>query len=242
MRKTLFVALLFAAYCAKAHQQKPTTLTTNHTNKTIATLSCKTQKLYVVASNKGSISLWDANTGHMKANMVVPNGLTVQEVQYNEAENYVVAVCYKTLNDAQLFIWQPNEDEGKFIRLSKTKKVSDIRLCNDNVNILVSYTDNSVEYIALATMQVIMQISPKETAVNLKEIIINKSLNLVVVPHTNGLCVYNLGAKILVKELNVEAEKIAFSPDGEKILLIAKKQLYVYSTESWELLSIKNLP
>lgn len=241
MRKIVLLALLFTGYWANANQ-----LTKQNAqlkgNQNPPQENGKMQKLTVTVSDKGHISLWDINKGHTITGVLIPNGLSVNEFSYNSEENYVVAVCSKTLNNAKLFIWKPNEDEGKFIKLSKTKKVSDIHLCSDDTNILVSYTDNSVEYIALATMQVVMQISPKRAAINLKEIIINKSQNLVVVPCTNGVCIYNLGTKTLVKELNVEAEKIAFSPDGEKILLIAQKQLYMYSTESWELLSIKNLP
>lgn len=240
MRKTLFVALLFAAYCAKAHQQKPTTLTTNHTNKTITTPSCKTQKLYVVASNKGSISLWDANTGHMKANMVVPNGLTVQEVQYNETENYVVVVCYKTLNDAQLFMWKPETDEKKFITLSKTKKVKDIRIGEDNATLFVLYNNNSLEYIELSTQKKLLSISPIAGTVNINNILLNK--NLILLPTDNGeLYIYNTDSQEQVKKLSgIEAQKITFSPNGKALLISTETKVKIYDTKTWQLTTEKD--
>lgn len=232
MRKTLLMVLLFTGYWANANQLKSITTPPQENGKP--------QKLNITVSDKGHISLWDINTGHAITGVLIPSGLSVDKFSYNSEENYVAAICSKTVNEAQLFIWKPTVDKGKFIKLSKTKKVNDIRICNDNRNILVSYADNSVEYIAIATMQVVMQISSKIGAVNLKEIIINKSQNFVIVPCTNGVCVYDLDTKTLVKELNIEAEKITFSPNGKTLLIKTQEKVRMYTTQTWSLIMEKD--
>lgn len=61
-----------------------------------------------------------------------------------------------------------------------------------------------------------------------------------VVPCTNGVCIYNLDTKTLIKELNIEAEKMTFSPNGKKLLIKTQGKVKVYDIQTWNLLMEKD--
>lgn len=243
MRKTALLALLFVGYWANASQHN--VITEKNTNAEIRAKHYKPEKLVATASESGRISLWDANTGHMKNSVVIPEGLTVNEVTYNREVNFVVAVCSKTLKDALLFVWNPESDTKNFVALSKTQQAKEIRICEGSTAILVSYPDNSVEYLELPTAKRIFHFDPKTNyTINMQSIAISKDKKLMFAPSTNGgAYVLDINTQTQIKQLEgINAQSAIFSPDGKSLLVITDKNIKIYNTETWEVTEEKALP
>lgn len=244
MRKTALLALILVSYWANARQHSPL-ITQKNTDDGIERNLHKTQKFIVTGTDRGRISLWDANTGHMKSSALIPEGLTLKQLRYNAEKNFVVAVCSKTLKDALLFIWNPETDDQNFVSLSITQQAKEIRICDDNSTLLVSYPDNSIEYIELPTAKKLFRFKPTDNhQINLQNTIISKNKKLMFIPTSNGEAyIFDIATQTQIKKLEgINTQTAIFSPDGASLLIITEGNIKIYNTQTWEITTDKALP
>lgn len=234
----LLLAMFFTVYWASANQLLQPSFKLKSDSSFIKKID-KTQELTITVSEKGHVSLWDVSTGDLKSSVLLPQDLVIEDVQYNQTDNFVVAICSKAFNNYLLYIWDVETDSKGFVSLSKTKGVNGIRVNEAATHIWVTYTDNSIEYISLKDFKPEFKIDNLHS-IDIQKIIFNSDNSLMIIPTDNEVIVYDINKQLILQKISaVSTIKITFSPNGESLLLLSENYLYIYSTSSWSLTSTK---